>query len=83
MHWLWVMMVGAAVGAFAGAISSPSWSLGWISHILMGTIGALLGELLLGPVGSELTGMTVFPAAVGALSLVLLTVVFTKWLRVR
>ncbi|ETC78683.1 hypothetical protein N574_0117745 [Lactiplantibacillus plantarum 2165] len=23
MHWLWVMIVGAAVGAFAGAIMSP------------------------------------------------------------
>ncbi|WP_238334093.1 hypothetical protein [Lactiplantibacillus plantarum] len=41
MHWLWVMIVGAAVGAFAGAIMSPSQSRGWIDHIIAGVLGAL------------------------------------------
>ena len=51
MHWLWVMIVGAAVGAFAGAIMSPSQSRGWIGHIIAGVLGALIGEGVLGPMG--------------------------------
>ena len=54
MHWLWVMIVGAAVGAFAGAIMSPSQSRGWIGHIIAGVLGALIGEGVLGPMGPEL-----------------------------
>lgn len=48
MHWLWVMIVGAAAGAFAGAIMSPSQSRVWIGHIIAGVLGALIGEGVLG-----------------------------------
>lgn len=48
MHWLWVMIVGAAVGAFAGAIMSPSQSRGWIGHIIAGVLGALIVKVCWG-----------------------------------
>ena len=83
MHWLWVMIVGAAVGAFAGAIMSPSQSRGWIGHIIAGVLGALIGEGVLGPMGPELPGMTVIPAAIGAIAVVLIMMFVVQWARVR
>lgn len=83
MHWLWVMIVGAAVGAFAGAIMSPSQSRGWIGHIIAGVLGALTGEGVLGTMGPELAGMTVIPAAIGAIAVVLIMMFVVQWARVR
>ena len=80
MHWSWVMIVGVAVGAFAGAIMSPSQSRGWIGHIIAGVLGALIGEGVLGP---ELAGMTVIPAAIGAIAVVLIMMFVVQWARVR
>lgn len=81
MHWLWVMLVGAAIGAFAGAIVSPERSFGWIGHILAGLVGACLGEVLIGPMGPEFAGMAVFPAVIGSLVVVLMMVTLMYWAR--
>ncbi|ALO04138.1 GlsB/YeaQ/YmgE family stress response membrane protein [Lactiplantibacillus paraplantarum] len=83
MHWLWVIIVGSAVGAFAGAIMSPGQSRGWLGHIIAGVIGALLGEVLIGPIGPELAGMTVMPAAIGAVAVTLIMMLLIQWSRVR
>lgn len=48
MHWLWVIIVGAIIGALAGAITNNGKSMGWISNILAGIVGSALGEGILG-----------------------------------
>jgi len=71
MQWLWVLVIGAAIGAFAGAIVSSDKSLGWISNIVVGMIGAVLGEWLLGTWGPKLAEIASIPAVLGAIVLIL------------
>ena len=59
------------------------WSRGWLGHIIAGVIGALLGEVLIGPIGPELAGMTVMPAAIGAVAVTLIMMLLIQWSRVR
>ena len=33
LHWLWVLIVGAIIGAIAGALTKNGGSMGWISNI--------------------------------------------------
>lgn len=40
MQWLWVIVIGAAIGAFAGAIISNDKSAGWIVNVITGMAGA-------------------------------------------
>ncbi|MCI1935263.1 MAG: GlsB/YeaQ/YmgE family stress response membrane protein [Bifidobacteriaceae bacterium] len=70
MHWLWVLIVGAIIGAIAGAITAKGHSMGWISNILAGLVGASLGQALLGTWGPSLAGMAIIPSIVGAVILV-------------
>ena len=39
MHWLWVLIVGAVIGAIAGAITNRGAAMGWISNIIAGLVG--------------------------------------------
>jgi len=71
MQWLWVIVVGAAIGAFAGAIVSGDQSFGWISNIVVGMVGAMLGEAGLGSWGPKLAGVASIPAIIGAIVLIL------------
>lgn len=34
MHWIWVLIVGAIIGAIAGAITRRSGAMGWIGNII-------------------------------------------------
>lgn len=70
MHWLWVLIVGAIIGAIAGAITSKGHSMGWISNILAGLVGASLGQAILGSWGPSLAGMALIPSIVGAVIVV-------------
>ncbi|EGO6506896.1 TPA: GlsB/YeaQ/YmgE family stress response membrane protein, partial [Enterococcus faecalis] len=36
MHTLWVLIVGAVIGAIAGALTSKGQSMGWIANIVAG-----------------------------------------------
>lgn len=78
MHWLWVLIVGAIIGAIAGAITSQGKSMGWISNILAGLVGASLGQALLGFWGPSLAGMALIPAILGAVIVVLITSVVVR-----
>lgn len=71
MHWLWVIIVGAIIGALAGAITNNGKSMGWISNILAGIVGSALGEGILGAWGPQLAGMAIIPSLIGAIILVL------------
>ncbi|GAK31190.1 putative membrane protein [Weissella oryzae SG25] len=71
MHLIWVLIVGAIIGAAAGAITKNGGAMGWISNILAGIIGSWLGEMLLGSWGPSLAGMALIPSLIGAIILVL------------
>ncbi|MCR1901530.1 GlsB/YeaQ/YmgE family stress response membrane protein [Ligilactobacillus apodemi] len=72
LHWIWVLIVGAIIGAIAGALTKNGGSMGWISNILAGLIGSSIGEALLGAWGPQLAGMAIIPSLIGAVILVLL-----------
>ena len=72
LHWIWVLIVGAIIGAIAGALTKNGGSMGWISNILAGLIGSSIGEALLGSWGPQLAGMAIIPSLIGAVILVLL-----------
>ena len=58
LHWIWVLIVGAIIGAIAGALTKNGGSMGWISNILAGLIGSSIGEALLGAWGVPAVGMS-------------------------
>uniref|UniRef100_UPI0040259292 GlsB/YeaQ/YmgE family stress response membrane protein n=1 Tax=Streptococcus anginosus TaxID=1328 RepID=UPI0040259292 len=72
MGLIWTLIVGAAIGAIAGAITSRGAAMGWISNIIAGLIGSWLGESLLGSWGPSLAGMALIPSIIGAIVLVLI-----------
>lgn len=43
MHTLWVLIVGAVIGAI-GALTSKGQSMGWIANIVAGLVGSFIGE---------------------------------------
>lgn len=65
MFWIWTLIVGAVIGAIAGAITNNGHSMGWISNILAGLAGSALGQGLFGSWGPSLGGMAVVPSVLG------------------
>ena len=70
MRWIWVLIVGAIIGAVAGVITRRSGAMGWISNIIAGLVGSAIGEALLGHWGSQLAGMAIIPSLIGAIIVV-------------
>ncbi len=73
MGLLWQLLIGAIIGAVAGALTSRDLPMGWIGNILAGLIGSWLGEMLLGGWGPTVAGMALVPSIIGAVILVLLS----------
>lgn len=79
MHWLWVLIVGAIIGAIAGGITNRGESMGYFSNILAGIVGSALGEWLLGSWGPQLAGMYLIPSLIGSIILVaVVSVIFER-----
>ena len=70
MHWIWVLIVGAIIGAVAGVITRRSGAMGWISNIIASLVGSAIGEALLGHWGPQLAGMAIIPSLIGAIIVV-------------
>lgn len=73
MGLLWQLLIGAIIGAVAGALTSRNLPMGWIGNIIAGLVGSWLGEMLLGGWGPEVAGMSIVPSIIGAVILVLIT----------
>ena len=71
MDLLWTLLIGAIIGAVAGALTSRDLPMGWIGNIIAGIVGSWLGESLLGGWGPQLAGMAIVPSIIGAVILVL------------
>lgn len=72
MGLLWQLLIGAIIGAVAGALTSRDLPMGWIGNILAGLIGSWLGESLLGSWGPNIAGMALVPSILGAVILVVI-----------
>lgn len=72
MGLLWQLLIGAIIGAVAGALTSRDLPMGWIGNILAGLIGSWLGETLLGSWGPNVAGMALVPSILGAVILVII-----------
>ena len=70
MRWIWVLIVGAIIGAVACVITRRSGAMGWISNIIAGLVGSAIGEALLGHWGPQLAGMAIIPSLIGAIIVV-------------
>lgn len=73
MGLIWQLLIGAVIGAVAGALTSRDVPMGWIGNILAGLIGSWLGEMLLGSWGPTIAGMALVPSIIGAVILVVIT----------
>lgn len=70
---IWTLIVGALIGAIAGALTKKGGSMGWIANIAAGLIGSYVGQTLFGSWGITLVGMALFPSIIGAVIVVIIT----------
>ncbi|MCD3416586.1 GlsB/YeaQ/YmgE family stress response membrane protein [Streptococcus equi subsp. zooepidemicus] len=70
---IWTLIVGALIGAIAGALTKKGGSMGWIANIAAGLIGSYVGQALFGSWGLTLAGMALFPSIIGAVIVVIIT----------
>lgn len=73
MGTIWMLIIGAIIGAIGGAITKTS--MGWIANILAGLAGSWVGESILGNWGPHLAGMALIPSIIGAV----IVVVVVSW----
>ncbi|MGT2785865.1 GlsB/YeaQ/YmgE family stress response membrane protein [Streptococcus merionis] len=64
---IWSLIVGALIGAAAGAITNRGEKMGCIANIVAGLVGSSIGQSLLGHWGPSLAGMALIPSICGAI----------------
>lgn len=62
LHFIWVLIIGAVIGAIGSMIVGRDLPGGWIG----GLLGAWVGGNLLGNWGPNVAGMAIIPAIIGA-----------------
>ncbi|MFD1483679.1 GlsB/YeaQ/YmgE family stress response membrane protein [Lacticaseibacillus baoqingensis] len=72
LHLIWVLIVGAVIGAIGSLIVGRDLPGGWIGNIVGGLVGAWVGGNLLGGWGPQVAGMAILPAIIGAMIVVFL-----------
>lgn len=76
---IWSLIVGALIGAIAGAITKHGDSMGCVTNIIAGLLGAWVGQALFGHWGPSLAGMALVPSIIGAVIVVLVaSLIFGK-----
>ena len=80
LHLIWVLIIGAVIGAIAGWLTNRRGSMSWIANIIAGLIGSALCEHLLGFWGPVIAGMAIIPSIIGAVILVLIVSLVLKLL---
>ncbi len=69
---IWSLIVGAFIGAVAGAITKKGASMGCLANIVAGLLGSWFGQAVLGSWGPHLAGMALIPSILGAIVVVLI-----------
>ncbi|NLQ99779.1 GlsB/YeaQ/YmgE family stress response membrane protein [Streptococcus mutans] len=70
MGLLWSLIVGALIGAIAGAITNRGKAMSCIANIFAGLVGSWAGQALFGSWGPSLAGMALLPSILGAVIVV-------------
>lgn len=79
MYWIWILIVGATIGAIAGALVNKNDSKGCLFNIIAGLVGSSVGQKLFGDDwGGQLAGMALIPSILGAVIVVAVVSVFMK-----
>lgn len=72
MGLIWQLIIGGAIGAIAGALTSRNLPAGWIGNIVAGFLGSWLGGKFIPAIGPELAGFSLIPSIIGAVVLVVI-----------
>ena len=72
LHFIWILVVGAVIGAIGGAFVGRKMRFGCGGNIVAGLLGSWIGTKLLGAWGPTFAGMPLFPAIIGAMIFVFL-----------
>lgn len=72
MDFLWMLIIGGIIGAFAGALTSRKVPLGWVGNIIAGISGSWIGEYFFGSFGPEIGEFSLLPSIIGAVIFVIL-----------
>lgn len=73
MELIWTLLIGALIGAVAGALTNRDVPAGWIGNIIAGLVGAWVGQSLFGTWGPRIADMALVPAIIGAVIVVFIT----------
>ncbi|WP_137598047.1 GlsB/YeaQ/YmgE family stress response membrane protein [Paucilactobacillus kaifaensis] len=78
MQTLWTLAIGGIIGILAGVLTNRNLPMGWVGNIMAGLAGAWLGEMLFGTWGPQLAGVSLLPAILGAVILVVAVSIILK-----
>ena len=81
MGFILYLIIGGIIGWLAGLILCKDLPCGIIGNIIAGIIGAWIGGSLFGSFGPEVWGMSIIPAFIGAILLVLIVSLIMRALR--
>lgn len=70
LHFIWVLIIGAIIGAVGSLIVGRDLPGGWIGNIVGGLVGAWVGSSLFGDWGPVVADMAIVPAIIGAIIVV-------------
>ncbi|MEG0254349.1 MAG: GlsB/YeaQ/YmgE family stress response membrane protein [Vagococcus sp.] len=79
MYWIWVLIVGAVIGAIAGSLVDKKNPKGCVFNIIAGLVGSSVGHKLFGADwGGHIAGMAIVPSILGAVIVVAVVSIFTR-----
>ena len=81
MGFILYLIIGGIIGWLAGLILGKDLPGGIIGNIIAGIIGAWIGGSLFGSFGPEVWGMSIIPAFIGAILLVVIVSLIMRALR--
>lgn len=81
MQTLVVLLIGAVIGIAAGILTNRHLPMGWVGNLIAGLAGAFIGEMLFGTWGPQIIAVSILPAALGAVILVVAVSIILKLTR--
>lgn len=76
MGWIASLIITIIIVGIVEMVSRTKLPYGWLGNIVVGMIGGVLGQILLGQWGLSLAGVYVFQTFIGALVLIIIA----KWI---
>lgn len=83
MDWLWSLIIGGVIGWLAGLLIGRDIPGGIIGNIVIGFIGAWIGDQLFGAFGPVIGGFYFVPSLIGSIILVAIISILLRGNRYR